>query len=281
MALIPVVFVLQYVAVSNWAAYYGIMQDTGAWMTGSYFPLFRVPEPIQGAFKVVQPILIQPLASMIGPTLKAGWATGRVPDTLVGNWVAGGATGSLQDQRRWDLQFAALNTFLWALIIYLVVLVIRVWAELRRRKRLGRPQGPGEEAIHRGWTSFAVAVGHFCLQVLLCAAFWTAYALRPSGLGLGFVCLGCAALGVVSSLCRRGCFEASAAVLLVSMASLTESYRVTVLDYVGGQPTFWIAFKETATINAPYATVLALLALAGWHGTRAIQRRHRPADGGA
>lgn len=135
---------------------------------------------------------------------------------------------------------------------------------------------------HRRWSPAVVTAGHLCLQALLCAALWTGFTLLRgrSALALGVVCLGCVALGAVSGALRRGRFEACAAVFLVSIAALASFYRVYVLDFVGGPPSFWFALRETATLTVPYASILAMLAFAGWYAARAVLRRSQPARPG-
>jgi hypothetical protein len=136
---------------------------------------------------------------------------------------------------------------------------------------------------HRRWRPVVFAVGHLGLQALLCAALWTGFTLLRgrSALALGVVCLGCVALGVISGALRRGWFEACAAILLVSIAALTGFYRVYVLDFVGGPPSFWIALRETATLAVPYAAMLAIVSFAGWYAARAVLRRRQPARPGS
>jgi hypothetical protein len=142
-----------------------------------------------------------------------------------------------------------------------------------------RSAGSGEVASAR--RRVALDVGHFCLQALLCACLWVivgrAYDLTgyPGRLGVALALLlpGCVSLGALSRLFGRGRFLASAAVAFVTMAILTEVFRVYVVDFAGGPPTFWATFRVTASINAPYAVGLSLLPFGGWYGTKALQRR--------
>ena len=135
---------------------------------------------------------------------------------------------------------------------------------------------------HRRLTPVVATVAHACLQALLCSALWAGFALfgGESLLALGVVGLGCVVLGALSSLLRRGRFEAGAAVLLVSFVALTLFFRVSVQEFVGGPPHHWIAFRKTVAASIPYAIIFALLTLAGWHGTRALLRSREPERSG-
>ena len=138
------------------------------------------------------------------------------------------------------------------------------------------------------WTRGTAVIVHFCLLVLLCSALWIITGLildlaeypGRAGPALAVLLPGCAALGVLSRLCRRGRFVASMAVVLVTMAVLTEFCRIYVLDFTGGPPTLWVAFRDTAGMNAPYAGALSLLPLAGWYVTRALQHRRNSGTAG-
>jgi hypothetical protein len=134
---------------------------------------------------------------------------------------------------------------------------------------------------------------HFSLQAVLCAGLWIlvsraydlgAYPGRP-GFALSVLLLGCVSLGALGRLPGGKWFVGSTAVALVSIVVLTEFYRVYVVDFAEGPPTFWVTLRKTAGINAPWAIGLAFVSLAGWYGTGACQRRwassHSEGDGAA
>lgn len=132
-------------------------------------------------------------------------------------------------------------------------------------------------------------LAHFGAQALLCAGLWIlvgrarnlgTYPGHP-GLALAVLVAGCVLLGALGHLPGSGRFVASVAVALVSIVVLTEFYRVYVVDFVGGPPTFWVTLRETASINVPWAIGLALLPIAGWQGTRALRRRWGSATTGS
>jgi len=84
---------------------------------------------------------------------------------------------------------------------------------------------------------------------------------------------GCGSLGVLSRLQNRPSWEASAAVFLTALLVLTHIFRYYVLDYFNGPPSFWVSFRDTGLMNAPYAALLSVLPLVGWFASGMLLRR--------
>lgn len=115
---------LEYLTMDNWDFFPIPGDDTGEWIQKARFPVSR---PWARPFRPVQHVLAQPVAALVRSASSLADIKSLRPPLL---WLYGHGY-SLEGERRWSIEAAALNTGIWVIA---TAIGIRLLGRKRRSK---------------------------------------------------------------------------------------------------------------------------------------------------